>query len=653
MSAPRRVDVRAFPSDTTLLLLLLTAVVSLNAVFTAFWLAGFDAGGVTVLGVVWKLEIVLVPGLAGWSLGIWWRLRRSVPVGGTPFTDAARLLDRLVREARLDDPPDVRLGPGLGSRAFVASGRGRPLLLLGPELLGLCTVSDEGRTVFTAVVRHELAHLRAGDVGWAQLGRLLRTSNLPIGFFVLFAVVLDLVHGNRSTGSSALAALVVLGQVLVVELVARAFLRAREHEADLLAARYGVEGLLTAVGDAPGVRPWLRRHPGGAARAAVLADPGRLLVAAPTRLLLGAAAAGSALVTLRGILGPADSTPVVTGAVVGLLVTLFTAFGIWRSTWLGGARPFRSAAALAVGLVLGSYLALFPAVFTFGAGAVPLRPSPLVALVLGAVLLCLWLAAVGRARYRVDPRARRVPGFLAYAVPAAALVGGWLFAVLWAWVVRLTSCADDPCSPTAVARSVGEDFAFGVTPVLVLVVVAVTALGPRVVEPRAAVPAAAAVVVAAVGLFGLWHWAGAGVSTLEIRAVVRDSTADPALDFDCATTAPAGPTEHRTACDVGGGERFVLGPAALTGVDVETAEVGFGGTGSAFVVEVVLTGEGANRWAALTGSAVDQRVAILVDGAVVSAPVVREPLRGTTFEISSGTMDRTSATELATRIAGG
>ncbi|HWO62635.1 MAG TPA: M48 family metalloprotease, partial [Umezawaea sp.] len=632
---------------------LLTTMVSLNALFTAFWLSRLDANGLTFLGFLGKLEIVLVPGLVAWSLGIWWRLRRSVPIADTPFTEAASHLRKLVHDARLDTPPDIRLGPDLGDRAFVASGRGRPLLLLGPELLGLCTASDEGRTVFTAVIRHELAHLRGSDVGWAQLGRLLRTSNLPVGFFVLVAIGLDLFHGKRSVGPSALAVVVVLGQVLIVELVARAFLRAREHEADLLAARYGVEGLLTAVGNAPAVRQWLRNHPGGAARTAVLTDPGRVLATTATRQLLGAAAAGSALVTLRGILGATESTPVVTGAVVGLLLALFTAFGIWRSTWLTGSHPFRSAAALVVGLVLGSYLALFPAAFAFGAGAIPFQPSLLVAIVLGALLLCLWLAAVGRTRHRVDPHARRMRWFLAYAVPATALVGGWLFAVLWAWAVRLTTCEDEPCSPTAVARSIGEDFAFGVTPVLVLAVVAATALGPRLVEPKAAVSAILAVAVAASGLYGVQHWSAARTSTLEIREVLSDNTTDPTLEsYDCATT-PTGPTDQRKACARDRSEKFLLGPATLTGPDVESAEVTVNPTRTQPVVQVTLTDDGSTRWAALTQAAQGKRVAILVNGTVVSAPTVQEPLHGKTFEISAGTMDRPTAEKLAADIGGG
>lgn len=107
------------------------------------------------------------------------------------------------------------------------------------------------------------------------------------------------------------------------------------------------------------------------------------------------------------------------------------------------------------------------------------------------------------------------------------------------------------------------------------------------------------------------------------------------------------------ACAADGGEKYLLGPAALTGPDVQTAEAVLSAAASGFVVEVTLTGPGSDRWGEFTGAVVGKRAAILVDGEVQSAPVIQEPLHGRKFEISTARMDRNAAIDLAARIAGG
>ncbi|MFD9739503.1 M48 family metalloprotease [Umezawaea sp. NPDC059074] len=651
MRPPSRLEVRAFPSDTTPLLVLLAAMVLSNVLFAAIWLAGLDYGGATVGNVLTKLEIPLSPALAGWGLLVWWRLRRSTPLATTPFTEAAAVIGRLVAEARLKTRPDVRLGSRLGRRAFVTGTPGRPLLLMGPELLGLCTTGERGRVVFEAVVRHELAHLRAGDLTGYQVVTVLRATIPTTGFFVLFTAWLGLLYDDASAGDVLIAAGCVAVQALIAELVARAYLRAREHQADLHATRYGdEEGLLAAVGDAPVARSWLRRHPGGAARASALADPGRLLATAPAQLLLGAIAAGSALITLHHLLVNADSpenAAVLTGVLVGVPLALFTAFGIWRATWratTAGERPrtLLSAALLVAGLVVGGRIALFPV--AFGGKGLPLTWPLLTAYAVASLLLCLWLTAMGRAWYRHDPRASRLRLFLAYAVPATAVVGGWTFAVLWTWSAHLI---DDLTS--FAARATVRDLAFGVIPVLVVLIVAATTAGPAL---RSGVPLATAI-VAALAVSGGLYWlhdavTSTRVSTVEIREVL---TATPGGCTPPPTPRPA-PTERRTACAADGSEHYDLGPAALTTVDVLTAAaVQDTGSGS-FVVEVTLTPDGATRWAALTETLATKRAAILVDDVVESAPYIAEPLRGEKFQISQPSTTFAAASALADRITG-
>ena len=422
-------DIRAFPSDVTLLLCLLATMVGLNVAALVEWWAN-DSLLDLVFDVAGKAMVVYAAAFAYWGFRLMWRLRGSVPLEETSFTEAAAVVDGLADRTDVG----VRLGPRLGRRAFVAGGHGVVLLVMGPELLGLCTASPEGRAVFEAVVRHELAHVRAGDLDWYRLGSLLRVSVVPTALVLVFLLwqgwlALPVRIEVLATGF--------LAQTVITELVARAFLRAREHQADLVAARDGTEGLLAAVGTAPVVRQWLRGHPGGDNRTAVVTDPGRLLVTAPGVLLLGATTAGVALgpvLLLASFAGAAVDAPpglvpaVVTGVVIGAPLSLFAAFGIWRSTWRTGPRPLRSAAVLVAGLVLGSHVAPIPA-------GIPLTPPVLAGLALGSVALCLGVAGTGRARHHVDPAARRMREFLRAAVPVTCVVGGGVFAALWGFVV--------------------------------------------------------------------------------------------------------------------------------------------------------------------------------------------------------------------------
>ncbi|MCS7481121.1 M48 family metalloprotease [Umezawaea endophytica] len=425
MSALRRVELRGFPSDDTLLLCLLATMVGLNVAALVEWSAEgllFDVAG--------KAMVVYAVAFAYWGLRLLWRSRGSVPLEETSFTEAAAVVAGLVDREEVV----VRLGPRLGRRAFVAGGHGVVVLVMGPELLGLCTASGEGRAVFEAVVRHELAHVRAGDLDWYRLGSVLRASVVPTALALLLLVWLGWLSPPVPLQGLLTGFLV---QAVITELVARAFLRAREHQADLVAARDGAEGLLAAVGTAPAVRPWLRGHPGGDTRTAVLADPGRLLATTPGLLLLGATTAGAALgpalllVRTTGVAHGVGAAAVA-GALIGAPLTLYAAFGVWRSTWHTGSHPFRSAALLVTGVVLGSHTAPFPA-------AIPTTPPVLAAFALGSVALCLGAAAAGRARQRVDPTAGRMREFLRTAAPVTCVAGGAVFAALmsFAWLRHL------------------------------------------------------------------------------------------------------------------------------------------------------------------------------------------------------------------------
>ena len=194
----------------------------------------------------------------------------------------------------------------------------------------------ERKAVFDAVVRHELAHVHAGDLWWYQLATVLRFSNLSTGFFALLVLWLEVLLDRGDVTSFLVSTLRLAALTLVTELIAPAFLRAREHAADLHAAEFGVEGLLAAVKahetdqTRSVVRSWLRHHLGADERSQALTNPLRLLASPMGQVSLGAAAAGAAFVTLQDMLlsGATQdrSTPIFTGVAIGIPLTLFAAF---------------------------------------------------------------------------------------------------------------------------------------------------------------------------------------------------------------------------------------------------------------------------------------------------------------------------------------
>ncbi len=92
--------------------------------------------------------------------------------------------------------------------------------------------------------------------------------------------------------------------------------------------------------------------------------------------------------------------------------------------------------------------------------------------------------------------------------------------------------------------------------------------------------------------------------------------------------------------------------AALSGADVKNASAGTseGTAGNTeYVVHLTFTDEGAKKFADVTGRLVGQRLYIFYDGAVVSAPNVREQINGGTAQID-GMEDYDEANELASTI---
>ncbi len=697
-----QVTTRALPSEMILLLLLLSVTVLLNTLFIANWLSGLERGG--TLNFLQKLQMLVTPGLAVYGTYVAVRIRRSTPLVKTSLREASKAITDLVLEVNPPRRTDIRLGKHLGSRAYVTGPPRKPIIVLGPELLALHAMPGERKAVFDAVVRHELAHVHAGDLWWYQLATVLRMSNLFTGFFAMFPLVLEVLLDRGDVASFAVSTARLVALTLLIELIARAFLRAREHAADLHAAEFGVEGLLAAVQahetelTRSAVRTWLRRHPGADERSQALTNPMRLLASPIGQVFLGAVAAGTGFVTLQDLLlsgRTADkATPVITGVAIGIPLTLFAAFGLWRGAWQeerNRLRPLITASALLGGLVIGSHLPLYTRIFDQAPIGIPISPSVLPAIALGTLGLCWWLDALGTEWRHTDPDAARMSSFLWYAVPSACLAGGWLFAVLWTWSARLRGvylgCPTEEakalpiCQSSTpqfdIARKVGADFGFTFWSILAVLVVATTLVVPHFLRTRTLRLATLIAVAVLVVVTALWTTRLPATQTNRARAefrlvldtspalVTNSRTADrqstdrsvqaAALEaHDCAQPDPlrgkANPALPLVTCAHDGTEKYVLAPTSLSTVDIADAEVTE--TTSGYAITLGFTGEGAKRWQELTRANVNHRLAFLVDDDVLAVPNILQPLTGSSVPMAVPFKTEEDAEEVAAAIRG-
>ncbi|MGW7412331.1 M48 family metalloprotease [Streptomyces sp. NPDC054863] len=329
--------------------------------------------------------------------------------------------------------------------------------MLGPETLALHHKGEEARRAFAAIMRHELAHVKADDLWSHCIMMVLRAQNVAIGAFFLVAVTVS----DSSAHESMVVTIRIVALVLIAELVSRAFLRAREHAADARSTAYDAAAMSTVLRDgpcAPGPpgrhMKRLLRHPTSRERRATLLDPDVLLSSSVGHVLLAGALAGIALSTLQDLL-------------------------------LRWADPKSSPdTPIAAGLVGGSYAAASTRLGGVEATGIPLRVSTLLATAASAVLLCGWLLVVAASWRRWHPANAHLRTALWLGVPAAGIVGSWLVALSWTWAMRLRAidlgCVGDAAreqpvclssSPELdVTRSVAETFGPG--PALVVVIVA-------------------------------------------------------------------------------------------------------------------------------------------------------------------------------------
>jgi preprotein translocase subunit SecD len=100
-------------------------------------------------------------------------------------------------------------------------------------------------------------------------------------------------------------------------------------------------------------------------------------------------------------------------------------------------------------------------------------------------------------------------------------------------------------------------------------------------------------------------------------------------------------------------DKYILGPVVLDGSDVlQASAVKQIGYQPGWEVRFELTAEATQRFADATKEAVGKQIAIIVDGQVVSAPTVQDPILNGTGVIT-GSFDEERAKALAAQLNGG
>ncbi|RKH66380.1 M48 family metalloprotease [Corallococcus llansteffanensis] len=384
-----------------------------------------------------------------------WTLRRKglVPLKGNQFPELRGHLDGLCREAGLLRQPRFMLAPFNPSPSGHVFGRTRRhwVALSG----GLVKQFQSDRSLFDAVLRHELAHLRNADVGKAFFSVALWWGFLLVALlpYVLQGLTQAMKFAWPWTLHTAWRMVVLTGLVVLVR---NSVLRVRELYADLRASELqGPEGALERVVAAlprPKGGRWrelLRNHPPPESRVRVLT--GEQLLSRP--------AWGEAFaVGLLAMVAFADMDQFLMWLLAGTPLRNFTregaalafiplaigitGLGLWRTAFsasrrgesLRGVGP-KLALCLGVGLVLGEFLSFDKALETttiplfarYVLGSLPWALVLVASLALlfqwMAVCALEWLAVVGASRAR-------------YLACAACLI--LASAALVAWLSELT-----------------------------------------------------------------------------------------------------------------------------------------------------------------------------------------------------------------------
>ncbi|MGN9842847.1 protein translocase subunit SecD [Nonomuraea sp. H19] len=149
------------------------------------------------------------------------------------------------------------------------------------------------------------------------------------------------------------------------------------------------------------------------------------------------------------------------------------------------------------------------------------------------------------------------------------------------------------------------------------------------------------------------------------NAGVNTEGIDPAVlkqfqALDCANPKNRGqgvqddPAKQYAACETDGSYKYVLDVAKVVGTDIDTASAGVQQGTVEWVVQLDFKSKGAAEWSKLTTTAYNSqeprnKVAVVLDGVVITAPNIISPIPGGRAEITGG-FDQISATNLADQL---
>ncbi|MFB9902941.1 protein translocase subunit SecD [Allokutzneria oryzae] len=136
---------------------------------------------------------------------------------------------------------------------------------------------------------------------------------------------------------------------------------------------------------------------------------------------------------------------------------------------------------------------------------------------------------------------------------------------------------------------------------------------------------------------------GANAEDVAKARALRQST-DPQVQaqalatLDCAAPDPLrgldDPKLPLVTCADDNSEKFVLEPVFLPGREIADAGAGQDQNSPGFVVSVTFRAAGSDIWSKFTSANVGKRAAFVLDGRVVSAPNINEPILGGNTQIS-------------------
>ncbi|HET8525109.1 MAG TPA: hypothetical protein VFM81_00570 [Actinomycetota bacterium] len=152
----------------------------------------------------------------------------------------------------------------------------------------------------------------------------------------------------------------------------------------------------------------------------------------------------------------------------------------------------------------------------------------------------------------------------------------------------------------------------------------------------------------------------ADASALQLRAV-RDVVPRSAPEWD--TTDLTCPAEKAARCLADRGaeqvvapaadeSKYLLGPVVVDGGDVVQATAREGPASMGWTVDVQLSQEGSDALASATRAAAGTRIAIIVEGRVVSAPTVAAPITSGAVVVAGG-LSEAEAERLASSLDAG